>query len=115
MARAIYPELDAHTLTALSYAVSEPAERPKLREKLKTAHSALTDVELCLSVLRNILKKMDLHKWSDIYAFSEESRIPKIMPFGKHKGTPISDVPQDYKEWLKRQPDIDEYLLKALQ
>jgi hypothetical protein len=27
---------------------------------------------------------------------------------------PIKDIPDDYKEWLKKQPDIDEYLLKAL-
>ncbi len=103
MARAIYPELDSHILTALSYALARPEDRPKVREALKTAHSALTDVELCLNILRHILQKMDLHKWSDIYAFSEESRIPKIMPFGKHKGTPMSEVPQDYKNWLKNQ------------
>ena len=114
MARAIYPELDSHTLVALSYAICEPAERPKLREMLKTAHSALTDVILCLNLLRHIIALKDLHTWADIYAFSEESRIPKVMSFGKYKGFAISEVPEDYKEWLKKQPDIDEYLLKAL-
>ena len=114
MARAIYPELDSHTLVALSYAICEPNKRPKLRETIKTAHSALTDVKLCLNILSHIITLKDLHTWPDIYAFSEESRIPKVMSFGKYKGVAISEVPQDYKEWLKRQPDIDEYLLKVL-
>ncbi|RZD15730.1 MAG: 3'-5' exonuclease [Candidatus Acididesulfobacter guangdongensis] len=114
MARAVYPELDSHGLIALSYALCDANKRKQLREVLKNAHSALTDAKLCLSVLRNILQKMDLHKWSDIYAFSEESRIPKIMPFGKHKGIAVKALPDDYKIWLRKQPNIDEYLLKAL-
>ena len=26
-----------------------------------------------------------------------------LMPFGKHKGTPLKDVPKDYFSWLKSQ------------
>ena len=37
------------------------------------------------------------------------------MPFGKHKGVPISEVPKDYKQWLLRQSDVDPYLVKALE
>ncbi|HBZ18829.1 MAG TPA: DNA polymerase III subunit epsilon, partial [Betaproteobacteria bacterium] len=36
------------------------------------------------------------------------------MPFGKHKGSLLSDMPRDYKEWLLKQGDIDPYLRKAL-
>ena len=36
------------------------------------------------------------------------------MTFGKHKGTPISAIPGDYKAWLLRQPDVDPYLAQAL-
>ena len=45
---------------------------------------------------------------------SELARIPTVMTFGKHKGTPIKDVPADYKRWLLGQADIDPYLQKAL-
>jgi exodeoxyribonuclease X len=114
MSRAVYPELDSHGLIALSYALCDPDKKKQLRDILKNAHSALTDVKLCLGVLRNILKKVDLHKWSDIYAFSEQARIPNVMLFGKHKGVAIKDLPKDYIVWLKKQPDIDEYLLKAI-
>lgn len=26
--------------------------------------------------------------------------IKRLMPFGKHKGTPLVDVPREYLEWL---------------
>lgn len=31
-----------------------------------------------------------------------------------HKGTPISQVPVDYKRWCLKQADMDPYVLKAL-
>jgi exodeoxyribonuclease X len=37
------------------------------------------------------------------------------MPFGKHKGMPIAEVPKDYVRWLLNQPDIDPFLRRALQ
>jgi exodeoxyribonuclease X len=36
------------------------------------------------------------------------------MPFGKHKGMLLVDVPKDYKKWLLTQQDIDPFLRKAL-
>ena len=36
------------------------------------------------------------------------------MPFGRHAGEKIADVPTDYVAWLLRQPDVDEYLRTAL-
>ncbi|MCL4428386.1 MAG: DUF3820 family protein [Deltaproteobacteria bacterium] len=115
MAKAVWEGFDAYNLSALSYALTEPDKRAKLREFLAGRHNALTDAKLCLNILRLILKeKPELNSWGSIWRFSEESRIPRVMPFGKHKGTPIKDVPQDYKDWLKGQADIDEYLLIAL-
>jgi len=37
------------------------------------------------------------------------------MPFGKHKGLPIREVPADYRRWLLGQSDVDPYLRRALQ
>jgi exodeoxyribonuclease X len=42
------------------------------------------------------------------------ARVPKVLAFGKYKGTPIAEVPSDYKSWLLRQDDVDPYLAKAL-
>ena len=115
MARKLWPHFDSHNLGALSYALCDEFARPKIREKLIGRHSALTDVELCLELLRFILKeKTELKSWGDIWRFSEEARIPDIMPFGKHKGTAIKDLPGDYKDWLLKQSDVDKYLKIAL-
>jgi exodeoxyribonuclease X len=51
----------------------------------------------------------------ELWQLSEKSRIPKVMPFGKHKGEPIDSIPDDYRSWLLRQSDVDPYLLKALE
>ena len=116
MAKSIWRGFDSYNLSALTYALTEPDKRPEIRVILIERHNALIDAKLCLNILRLILKgKPELTSWGSIWKFSEEARIPKTMPFGKHKGMPIKDVPQDYKEWLKGQPDIDEYLLKALE
>ena len=116
MAKNIWSGFDSYNLSALTYALTEPERRPEVRKILIDRHNALTDAQLCLNILRLILKeKQELTSWGSIWKFSEEARIPKTMPFGKHKGMPIKDVPKDYKEWLKGQPDIDEYLLKALE
>ncbi|MHB1692588.1 MAG: 3'-5' exonuclease [bacterium] len=113
MTRKIWPDFDSHNLGALSYALS--SDKIKMREFLINRHSALADVKLCLNVLRHILKnKPELKNWENIYRFSEESRIPDIMPFGKHKGALIKDLPADYKQWLLKQNDIDKYLLEAI-
>jgi exodeoxyribonuclease X len=35
------------------------------------------------------------------------------MTFGKHKGTPLAEVPKDYVRWLLDQPNVDTYLRQA--
>lgn len=32
-----------------------------------------------------------------------------IMPFGKHKGKPMSEVPSDYLDWLHGQEWVSEW------
>jgi exodeoxyribonuclease X len=50
-----------------------------------------------------------------LWLASESARSPSVMPFGKHKGMAMADVPADYKRWLLGQGDIDPYLRKALE
>jgi len=117
IARALCPELDSHKLGALAYAFSK--NYSLTRQQLKGAHSAAADVELCYSILVELISKATakgetLATAEDLWKFSERCRIPTVMAFGKHKGMLIKDLPKDYKAWCLRQPDFDPYILKAM-
>jgi uncharacterized protein (DUF3820 family) len=36
------------------------------------------------------------------------------MPFGKHKGTPLRELPDDYLLWLSLLPELRDPLLTAV-
>lgn len=111
LSRYFWPELDAHKQTAMLYHL----ERPRARGLVKNAHCAKDDVDNCLILLNHIIKAIgNKVTWKELWDLSEIARIPTKMPFGKYYGIPIKDVPYDYIKWLKRQPDLDPYLLKAL-
>ena len=110
LARKLWPDLDSHTQSALLYYL----ERNSAREQLRNAHSALTDVGICAVILEHICQQLGVKTAEDLYAESEKARIPTTMPFGKHKGLMLADLPSDYKQWLLGQGDIDSYLRKAL-
>lgn len=112
LSRYFYPELDSHSQSAMLYFT----HRADARDMLRNAHSAHADVVNCFAILKHLIGCAGrIETWDALWELSEAARIPKVMPFGKHKGTPIHDVPGDYKAWLLRQSDIDPYLVKALQ
>ncbi len=108
--RKLWPD-DSHTLGAMLYRL----EGVSARATIQGAHSALADVQMCRILLTHIIDRIgEPADWDALWKLSEEARIPDVMAFGKHKGTKIKDVPRDYKQWLLRQPDIDQYLAEAL-
>lgn len=111
MSRNLWPDLDSHTLTAMTYHLY--GQNAKTRESLRNAHSAMHDVAFCGAILRKILEVTKISTIEELWNFSEESRLPKKMTFGKHKGTPIDEVPYGYVKWYRTQEDQDPYLLKA--
>jgi exodeoxyribonuclease X len=113
LARQVFPGLDAYGLGALTYHLGDPREA---RERLRAAHAAAADVELCLDLLRAIVARLGpVPSWEALWAHSETARVPTVMPFGKHRGVAMAEVPADYKRWLRGQPDVDPYLRQALE
>ncbi len=114
MARKVWPTLDSHSLGALLYYV----EPDRARELLRNAHSAVADVRVCKIILDYLMcagmNPTPDSTWEDVWRYSEKCRIPDVISFGKHKGTPISQLPSDYIDWLLRQPDMDPYLIEAI-
>ena len=44
-----------------------------------------------------------------------QGRPVVAMPFGKHRGTPISDLPDDYLNWILENLELKGSLLRALE
>lgn len=113
LSRRYFPGLDSHSQSALMYHI----DRTGARERLKNAHSALADVHNCLLLLQTLIQKIEtpITTWEALWLLSEQARIPTIMPFGKHRGMPISELPPDYKAWLLRQDTLDPHVKMAVQ
>lgn len=111
MARSLWPDLDSHQLGAVAYYLFGATE--ETRAALRGAHTAAADVLMCQRVLQEMLKVTGITTLPDLYDFSEDARIPKIMTFGKHRGKRIEEVDRGYVNWYRSQPDPDPYLLKA--
>lgn len=113
LARRAWPDAEAHNISALIYMISKGSQRA--RELLKGAHRADADIILTANILMHIMHHLNVQDIEQLYALSEDARIPRSLSFGKHKGTAIEDLPKDYVQWLLRQDELDAYLRKALE
>lgn len=112
LARTVWDELETHTLGALYYFVMEDKELA--RRHLRHAHNAKADIYFTGVILEALVQKLAIKDMSSLYVMSETARIPKRMPFGKHKGTLIKDLDSGYVSWLLRQDNVDPYVIKAI-
>ena len=113
LARHVWPDAEAHNISALIYMISKGSE--KAREMIKKAHRADMDIILTANILMHIVHQLNINSIEELYAASEDARIPRSINFGKHRGTNIADLPADYIQWLLRQDELDPYLRKALE
>ena len=119
IAQTLYPDFDSHKQGALYLEFFKPT-RENLDYVRSAAHGALADISMLHKILVHMLSEKAPHVKTveDLYDFSEVCRKPKVMPFGKHRGVAISDIPPDYLRWmvntLKEDSDADPYLLTAL-
>ena len=113
LARLVWPEAEAHNISALIYMISKGSE--KAREMIKKAHRADMDIILTANILMHQIHHLKIQNIEALYAASEDARIPRTINFGKHRGSAIADLPADYMQWLLRQEDLDPYLRKAIQ
>lgn len=111
LARKVWPDLDSHTQSALIYFLC--GANPTTRDALRNAHSAGADIDFCHTILLAIIKTLGITSVEALWCASEAARIPIKMPFGKHKGELIANVPSQYRGWYSRLPDADPYILEA--
>lgn len=114
MSRKIWPELDSHTLGAMTYFIYGKGRQAEAKEKLKGAHGAEADVRLCHELLLTLLQGKVCNTAEELWQYSEACRIPDVWSFGKHQGKAIRETDRGYLSWYSRLPDADPYVMKAV-
>lgn len=94
-ARRYRPDLPRHTLQFLREIYGFPANN---------AHRALDDVIVLHQVFSSMVDDLDI---SAVYALMNKPRDILHMPFGKHQGVPLKQLPPDYVRWLANSGAFD--------
>ena len=90
LAQALYPTAENHKLQTLASMFAVDVE---------PTHRAMADVGACFELLRTIAKKED-KSIDELFVVASYTSPESLMPFGKHKGKMIKDLPSDYVAWL---------------
>lgn len=87
-ARRYRPDLPRHTLQFLREIYQIPANN---------AHRALDDVIVLHQVFSFLTDDLTME---EVYGLLNKPRQIQHMPFGKHQGQPLSQIPKTYIQWL---------------
>jgi DNA polymerase-3 subunit epsilon len=68
------------------------------------AHRALDDVIILHKVFSEMIDDLTMEMILEIMS---EKRIIRTMPFGKHRGKPLKEIPYDYIKWLHQNGGLD--------
>jgi exodeoxyribonuclease X len=115
LARRMLPDLDSHSLGALTYALNPDLARKYCRN----AHDAGYDVTFTLWLLEHLCELGNITSMQDLHISSEEARIPLVMPIGNdHRGKLIADMAKDPKDrgflqWVVKTIKDKPYLVEA--
>ena len=106
-ARVLYPDAANHKQGTLAAMLGIQVAREK-------AHSADGDLDVLLQLLQCLCRDAG----TDLYGLLEVQRRPRPiskMPFGKHKGVPLAELPNNYIFWLlNKAENLDADLRNAL-
>jgi len=122
IAEKLWPELDSHRLSALTYYLHKETAR---KFGKNPAHSQV-ELSSCWYLFSRIVDELrdrgalsdglgeTASNFEDVWNISETARSSYRLTFGKLETTPIHEVPPDYKNWLLAKPDLSLALRKDL-
>jgi len=89
----------ARLVDAYENLVGKPAEN---------AHDALADVTMTLDLIRPVMSELGFSSFPDLIGWLGKPEVDTkmLMPFGKHKGVALDEVPRGYLRWLHRKGDM---------
>lgn len=104
MARRYLPSAPNHKLmTLVEYLNLEKHE----------AHNALGDTKMTLALLKELLA-ISGRTLAQEMQLAKKPALVQIMPFGKHKGMSMLDVPAEYLNWLQAAPDLNAEMKESI-
>lgn len=83
----------------------------------ENAHNALADVYMTLELIPHVMKFANVLTFPELVQWLATPLVDvnALWPFGKHKGTPIKDLPKSYVSWaLENMSNLDADLKGAL-
>ncbi|MDI9761126.1 3'-5' exonuclease [Acinetobacter baumannii] len=116
MAKTLLPNAPGYSLETLSYYLA--SDQMHLRDYLLNTKGTRKDVDLTAALLSKLIKlipQVNKGSFQDLYEFSLECRVPKVIPAGEYQGRAIADLPDSYKQFLLKSPGTDLWLKFALE
>jgi exodeoxyribonuclease X len=109
VAKHIWPEAPSFSNQVLRYWLGiEPAIENTMG---RYPHQALYDVAVTTAILQ---KMLTVHSVQELVNMTKRPVTLRKMTFGKHRGTPFSQIPRDYLQWLRGKTDLDPDLRHTL-
>lgn len=71
------------------------------------AHRALDDVITMHKIFSVMFDDLSMETILSLLAEDTPGALPTTMPFGKHRGKPLSSLPPFYIQWLKKEGALD--------
>jgi exodeoxyribonuclease X len=94
-----------HKLETLQRELNLPAQK---------SHSALGDVHTTRDLLEWLLPRAGT-TLETLFSRAATPKMVNVMPWGKHKGTPVALLPADYRAWMLSLPELDKDLKYTLE
>ena len=118
LARAAFPEWCAY---GQSKCIEQLLGKGEASAMTIAAHDALGDARMCYLLYQACCERLEIAPtdFAAAHAISNKATPVSKMPFGKHKGKPIKDVPISYVKWMignihNMQPSLYSALTKRL-
>ena len=97
LARKLYPDLDNHKLGTIVYALELDVKKDRF-------HSADGDMAVLSALLGKMSEDFGYTLW-DLFELANTPIQMTKIGFGKHKGTPLKNLPHSYVDWLLNKAD----------
>jgi len=94
----LYPNMTNHQLSTCIYALDLP--------RSKGAHRVMADVMTAYHLVYHICARTGMTLGQLALESNRPFWIP-TMPFGKHKGQPVEEVPRSYWRWMLNNDDME--------